>query len=253
MFSRSFRSTLTTFAAIILLPAMLSDTAQAQDRPPLAPDRPGLGEGTSIVGANTVQAEFGYALNVQGTTSALEVGQLLLRYGLSENLELRGNVNSYVVGEGADGYTGTGVGAKWQLHRSNVSQLSLVATVGLPTGTGPFERADNRVRQALLLAFDGALGSGLAFSATGGANFYYTGDAQTQWVFIPTLTTSLNERSGLYVGYGGFYGEGDSENWVEAGLTYLISPDAQLDVNTGLQLDENSDQFFVGLGLAYRF
>lgn len=217
-----------------------------------APDRPGFGDGTSIVRAQTLQAELGYALGVNGRTTH-ELGQLLLRYGMNDALELRGHVNSYVVSDRADGYSGTGVGAKVRLWRSPLSQLSGVATLDLPTGTGPFDSPDDRARQELKLAFDGALGDNLTLSANGGLRFFYTDDAQTEWLFIPTLSTNLNARTGFYVGYAGFYTENMDMNWVEGGLTYLSGPNTQLDINGGLRLDEGSRRVFLGLGLAHRF
>lgn len=244
----TFRRSLATLLCALLL-TLAPSAVQAQ----VVPDRPGLGDGSAVVGTQAIQAELGYALNDFGGATQHEVGQLLLRYGVNDFLELRGGINSYVFTEADDGYNGTSVGAKVRLWRSNVAQLSGVATTGLPTGTGRFESRDDRVRQTLKLAFDGALGTGLSLTVNGGLSFYYTDDAATQWLVIPTLTTSINERTGFYVGYGGFYTENANSNFVEAGLTYLTTPSTQIDVNTGLQLDEGSDYFFIGLGLAHRF
>jgi len=195
---------------------------------------------------------MGYALGVNGRTTH-ELGQLLLRYGLRDFLELRGGIGSYVFSEGSDGYNGTNVGAKVRLWRSSLARLSGVASTSLPTGTGPFDSGDDRVRQDLRLAFDGALGANLSLSINGGLRFFYTDTAETEWVFIPTLSTSLNERTGFYVGYAGFYRETTDGNWVQAGLTYLTNPNTQLDVNTGLRLDEESNRAFFGIGFSHRF
>lgn len=247
------RSLLALLTGCVLLTAAWPADGTAQDRAPLAPDRPGFGDGTAVVTPQTLQAETGYALNADGSSTTLELGQLLLRYGLTHNVELRGYANSYVVADGSNGYTGTGLGAKWKLFQTDLVQLSTVAALALPTGTGPFKSFDDRARQEVRLAFDGALGSTLTFSANGGVSFYYTGTSATSWLFTPSLSTPLNARTGFYVGYAGFYSETTDTNWVESGLTYLVSPDTQLDLNTGLQLDAGSDLFFVGLGLAHRF
>lgn len=218
----------------------------------IAPDRPGFGDGSAVVSDQTFQTELGYALGVNGRTTH-ELGQVLLRYGVRDFLELRGGIGSYVVSEGRDGYNGTSVGAKVRLWRSNLAQLSGVASTNLPTGTGPFDSPDDRVRQDLRLAFDGALGDGLALTVNGGLSFNYTDDAGTAWLFIPTLSTFLNDRTGLYVGYAGFYRENVNASWVEAGLSYLTSPDTQIDFNTGLRVDEDSNRAFFGIGLSHRF
>jgi hypothetical protein len=248
MISSTFRRSLATLLCTLLL-ALGPSAVQAQ----VVPDRPGLGDGSAVVGAQAIQAELGYAYNDFDGSAQHDIGQLLLRYGVNDFLELRGGINSYAFTDGDDGYTGTSVGAKVRLWRSNVAQLSGIATTGLPTGTGRFESQDDRVRQTLNLAFDGALGTGLSLTVNGGLSFYYTDNAATEWLFIPTLNTSINERTGFYVGYGGFYSENANSNFVEAGLTYLTTPNTQIDVNTGLQLDEGSDYFFIGLGLAHRF
>lgn len=239
---------------LVLVWTVLSVEPRAQ----ISADRPGFGNGSTTVGAGTIQAGLGYAFRGNGGNSH-ELGQLLLRYGLSDALEVRGAINSYVVNASPveNGYTGTGVGAKVRLFQNDISALSGLATVDLPTGTGVYDRGDDRARQELTLAFDGALGEGLTFSVNGGASFYYDAGVQddraVQWLFIPTLSFGLTESTGAYVGYAGFYDDGSSTNWVEGGFTFLSTLDTQFDVNAGLVLDDHSDNYFLGLGLAHRF
>ena len=126
-----------------------------------------------------------------------------------------------------------------------------MSTWTLPTGTGAFE--SDRVSQTLALAYDGALGEGLGISVNGGTEVPYGGDADPSYLFIPTLSFGVTDRVGAYVGYAGFYSTGLNTNYVEAGLTLLSSPNTQLDVNTGLQIDEDRSAFVAGLGLAHRF
>jgi hypothetical protein len=208
------------------------------------------------VAPGTFQAGLGYAVNGNGITSH-ELGQLLLRYGVLDGLELRGGVGSYVLNESPfeDGYGGTSVGAKLRLFRTEVSALSGVATLGLPTGDA-FGTSD-RARQELKLAYDGALGEGLTLSVNGGASFFYDegvqDDRAVEWLFVPTLSFGLTDEVGAYVGYAGFYTDGPNASWVEGGFTLLATLDTQLDLNTGLRVDDTGDAFFVGLGLAHRF
>lgn len=233
-------------------------TAPVDTRAQIVPDRPGFGDGTATVGAGAFQASLGYAFNGNGINQH-ELGQLLLRYGVTDALELRGGVNSYVVNESPidNGYNGTGVGAKLRLFQNETSALSGVATLGLPTETGPFDVGDDRARQEVKLAFDGALGEGLTLSVNGGASFFYSAGVQddrfVEWLFIPTLSFGVTENTGAYVGYAGFYDDGPNTNWVEGGVTFLSTVNTQFDVNTGLQIDDNADAFFVGLGVAHRF
>jgi len=243
-------SRLASAALALLLAATLSLAPSASAQ--ISADRPGFGDGTATVAPGTFQAGLGYAVNGNGITSH-ELGQLFLRYGVTDALELRGGVGSYEVTDGENGYNGTGVGAKLRLFQNETSALSGVATLGLPTGTGAFDAVDDRARQTVKLAYDGALGDGLTLSVNGGASFFYTDDSAVEWLLIPTLSFGLTETTGAYVGYAGFYDDGLNANWVEGGLTLLATPDTQLDVNTGLRVDDNGDDVFVGLGVAHRF
>lgn len=231
------------FAVVLMAPS--SATGQ------ISADRPGFGDGTATVAPGTFQAELGAAAANDDFGTNAELGQLLLRYGVADILELRGGVGSAALDAPDTEYTGTSVGGKLRLVQSSLSALSVVSTWDLPTGSGAFE--NDRVSQTLALAFNGALGEGLGLSVNAGTSVPYGGDADPSYLFIPTLSFDVADRVGGYVGYAGFYSTGLNQNYVEAGLTLLSSPDTQLDVNTGLQVDENRSAFFAGLGLAHRF
>lgn len=239
---------------VLLLGASVPLASSAQ----ISADRPGFGDGTTTVAPGTFQAGLGYAFNGNGINNH-ELGQLLLRYGVSDRIEVRGGVGSYVVVESPfdNGYSGTSVGTKVRLAQTDVWTLSGVGSVSLPTGTGVFDTRDDRARQEVKLAFDGALGETITLSVNGGASFFYSAGVQNEraveWLFIPTLSFGVTESTGAYVGYAGFYNEFVNRNWVEGGITFLPNSDTQLDVNTGLRLDEASDGFFLGLGVARRF
>ncbi|MCS3661869.1 transporter [Salinibacter ruber] len=231
------------FAVVLLAPSSAAGQISA--------DRPGFGDGPATVAPGTVQAELGAAAANDDFGTNAELGQLLLRYGVADFLELRGGVGSFALDAPDTEYTGTSVGGKLRLAQSSLSALSVVSTWALPTGTGAFE--NERVSQTLALAFNGALGEGLGLSANAGTSVPYGGDADPSYLFIPTLSFGVTDRVGAYVGYAGFYTTGLNRNYVEAGLTLLSSPNTQLDVNTGLQVDENRGAFVAGLGLAHRF
>jgi hypothetical protein len=242
----STRIALTIFFPLaVLLLAPLTATGQ------ISADRPGFGDGTATVAPGTVQAEFGAAAANDDFGTNAELGQLLLRYGVADFLELRGGVGSFALDAPDTEYTGTSVGGKLRLAQSSLSAFSLVSTWNLPTGTGAFE--SDRVSQTLALAYNGALGEGLGISVNGGTEVPYGGDGDPSYLFVPTLSVDITDGVGGYVGYAGFYSTGLNTNYVEAGLTLLSSPNTQLDVNTGLQVDEDRSAFFAGLGLAHRF
>ena len=217
----------------------------------ISADRPGFGDGTTTVAPGTFQAELGAAAANDDFSTNAEFGQVLLRYGVADFLELRGGVGSFALDAPDTEYTGTSVGGKLRLLRASLSEVSLVSTWALPTGTGAFD--SESVSQTLKLAYNGALGEDLGFSANVGTTLPYSDDGTPSYLFIPTLSFDLSDQASGYVGYAGVYSTGLNTNYVEAGVTLLASPNMQLDVNTGLQVDEYQGAFFVGLGLAHRF
>lgn len=286
----------------------------------ISSDRPGFGDGASTVRQGTLQAELGYQLTRANTNRSVvaagrivrldvdetqhAIGQLILRYGATDALELRGGIGSYsavsaegeacvqaayrpypvdldcrttesqaandgiatTIDERESGYVGAGVGpqpgatlgTKVRLFRNETAMLSALATTTLPLADDAFSGGDDRARQEIKLAFNGALGSSISLLINGGANFFWASGIQEDrapvWLFTPSLTVGLSERVSAYVGYGGFYRDGPNQNFVEGALTLLPTANLQLDVNTGLRVDDNVDAlFFVGLGLSHRF
>jgi hypothetical protein len=256
--------------------------AQAQ----IASDRPGLGDDAAVVAPRTVQTELGYQLAQasEGDRDATlhSFGQLFLRFGLTDYLELRGGVGSIGVlsvdgdDENASGYIGAGqgftsygttLGTKVRLLNTETATLSGLASISVPTRTGDFETVDDRARQEVKGILNAALGSNLSLTVNAGANFFWSegeeaflSDREVEYVFIPTLNIGITETTSAYVGYAGFYSD-DSQpfdaanaNFVETGVTFLATPDTQIDLNGGLRVDDNVDsEFFLGVGLSQRF
>lgn len=243
-------------AAFALLLALLVSVGAA---PPAAAqisaDRPGFGDGTATVAPGRVQASLGYAFDSEGD-DLHEFGQLLVRTGLTDRIELRGGLGSYEVTQDQNGYSGTDLGIKGRLVQAGASTLSAVATTTLPFGTGRNDTPDDRVRQELKLAYDRALGGVATLSINAGASFFYAGGTQNdravEGLFIPTLSAGLTETTSVYAGYAGFYDADTDRHWIEGGLTVLANEDTQFDVNGGLRVDA-ATPFFVGFGLAREF
>ncbi len=218
-------------------------------------DRPGFADGSATVAPGTLQGKGGYALNRAGGANAHEIGQVLLRTGVTDRLEVRGGVGSYVVTEGETGYSGASLGAKLSVLETPKAALGGVATTTLPIGTTL--GAADRARQTVKLVFDAALTDRLAIGVNSGASFFYSAGSQDErdpeGLFLAALGGSLTASVDAFVGYGGFYGKNDNRSWVEGGVTVLATPDTQLDVNGGVRVDGNVDStVFLGLGIAQR-
>lgn len=234
----------------VLLVLLWAAPAHAQ----LSPDRPGMGEGTSVTAPQRLQVEGGYgvATSEAGGTSH-DLGQLLVRYGVASWLEVRGGVGSYVAHEAPrpNGYSGTTLGGKAALWRGQYVQLSALSTWGVPTGTGAYEGGD--VWQAVALAFDAAVAGPISLSSSLGHTVSYGEGASGETMFTVTGGMGIGEAIGFGLGYAGFYSAGPGRNYVEAMITYLSGPNVQLDVSGAYQVDGYEDELQLGVGVAKRF
>lgn len=84
-----------------------------------------------------------------------------------------------------------------------------------------------------------------------------SGQAYTEWAQSWTFGYSLTDRLGAYTEYYGLFPSGADEtrpeNYFNGGLTVLINNDVQWDVRSGVGLNENADDYFVGTGLSIRY
>jgi hypothetical protein len=232
----------------------------------IATDRPGFGDGALLVPHRTVQVEAGYAYAQTGDVDQHRIGQVLARYGLFPNLELRVQLNSYVVQRSPDAAAGdegvadvSGVedarlGVKVGLLRET-APLTLLVTTSIPSGATEFTADDPQPE--IKLAGDVPLTPQVAFSYNAGY-LLTLGEGDFDQA---TLTASLGaplpavEGASVYVGYGGFFAndfEADT-HYLEGGVTYRLGDVIQFDVNAGLGFNGVSPDYFIGVGIARRF
>lgn len=261
------RCTLLLAVCCAALSLALGPAARAQGvEVPLVTDRPGFSDGTSIVAPGTFQLEGGYAFERTGGRTGHVFGQLLGRVGLSEWLEVRPALNSYVVREeprrDVSGFEDASLGLKARLVPGDGvplgrPQIALVANASLPTGDDGEEIGSAGSLFTAKLAADWPLSPAAALTLNVGYDGFAVDDAGGGRALVAaTLGGSLSDAQGLatYVGYAGFYGrDGDDESYIEGGFTYLLSADTQIDANGGALLDSRTRTYFIGAGLAHRF
>jgi hypothetical protein len=203
--------------------------------------------------AGRFQVETGYGYSSRGDRSSHSMGQVLLRYGLTGWLEARGGVGSYVVNDTplANGYGGTSLGLKASLVESPGLSMGLLATTGLPTGTGAYDT--DQVRQDVTLALSAPVAGPLAFASNLGHQFSYGDGLSGETTLTATLLISATETIGVGFGYAGFYTQALNRNYLEGGMTYRTSRNTQLDVNWAYQIDDYQDHLLLGFGIAHRF
>ena len=239
-----------------------SETAEAPntDAPvSFAADRPGYGDATTTVPPFRLALEAGATLLTSDGGLALEIPQLLLRYGLTGWLELRVQVpglNLPIDRDGVPAGTDGGVGFKVAVAMHQRVGLSWVSTFGVPV-------ADlARGEQAFL--WSSSLNLGITLSDSFGMNATATAglrqpfdvpDAALLWELGGALGVSGTfDTTGLYLeGIGVTDQDGAVRLALGLGLTQMLTPTLQLDLSFDYDLPEYGSAIRVGVGVATLF
>lgn len=221
-----------------------------------SPDRPGIGTGSFITPEGMLGLEGGLQFSNTDLNKQLDVGQLLLRYGINEKLEFRAFLGSFTTVDqeligGSTSYTGIqdmSVGFKYNLYEGGASSLSALAELSLPFGTEDFT-SDETVPSVGLLA-DQALNESVSISSNLGYSFS-VGNVDDSWLFTLTPGFVISDSMSGYFGYAGNYYGNFEQHWVEGGVTYSLGSGVQLDLNFGY--DTENEIAFIGGGFAQSF
>lgn len=239
------------FAAILFLIPFTTMKAQST----FAPDRPGLGTGAHVVERGVWYIELGGNYYDGGGYSQINIGEVMIRYGLSQYAELRVSLNSIVIESGSPqdewGAEQPDIGLKFELlnNRSSALTLSGLVSVAIPTGYSIY--ADTRWEPSATLIADLQLSEYWSINSNLGYTFKPEGISDELMFTVTPAFSFAGSKFGGYFGYALFVKADDSKHFIEAGITRLIGNDLQVDINTGV--DVSNGDFFIGAGLAFRF
>jgi hypothetical protein len=235
-------------AAFLFL--LIPFTSTAQD---FVPDRPGIGNGSFITPTGILGVETGASLTGGNDVTQTDLGQILMRYGVTGKLELRALLNSYSIvsfnDENESGFQDIGLGLKWNLISGGQARLSALAEVSLPTGS-EFFTADQTIPLFGLIT-DISLGTYSGVSV----NLNYTpsvSDVERSWLLTVTPGFSIpsNSAVSVYAGYAGRFNEISPDlSFLEAGLAFTNENGVQFDLNSGYELE--FETYFIGAGVAF--
>lgn len=222
----------------------------------ITPDRPGIGSGATVLAPGVFNLESGVSVSGGTAVDAYSIGELLFRAGVG-GVELQIFANSFVVTRSdaipaldEEGFADMGVGVKVPVARDvgDRMNLSVQGVLTAPTGSEAFSN-DEWVAALNALA-DIGLSDRAGVSVNLGVTEGAGGSGETVSLIV-TPGVALSDAVGAYAGWAGFFADGGDVNFGEAGLTFLLDDDAQLDVNGGWALD--ADDWFFGAGIAVRF
>lgn len=250
--------------------ALHSATVDTGQCDPIDADRPGVADGSHVIGAGRLQLETGYLHErhpEDGALRRLSLVPALLRIGLSSRVEARLESNSFTQERVSSPFgvvsTSTGLsplylGGKVVLYESRGDSALSVATivrVAPPSGTEEFRtvRATGDFRVvadwdfAPTLSLNPNVGwaeyedSGMRFGTALGA-LTLSWEPTAHWnPFVDVGYQSREERGGTWAMV------------VDAGVSYLVGCDVALDVSAGQNLHGfTAPKPFVAAGISVR-
>jgi hypothetical protein len=232
----------------------------------LVTDRPDQTESAVVIPAWRLQIETGLAkewVNT-GTDSYDEktrFGTTLLRFGLFDFMEFRlgsdmlNNRQKLPAGVPRDdlGISPIGFGFKFAIAKENgiVPDIALITSWQIPN-TGNTAYSSDKWQHSFVFSFAHTLSERWGLGYNLGYEFERSFDVSA---FKYTLAGgySIAERWGVYIElYGGKVSTIPWDLRTDAGITFLLFPNFQLDFSGGAGLTENSHLGYISLGLSWR-
>jgi hypothetical protein len=249
-----------------------SDEAEEPKDEPLESDRPDFTEATTTVGLGRLQIEGGYKFThgIGGVPShdAHDLPEMLLRYGVAERLELRAAWDEGVVFDRRldrnsgrvvteTGFTDVELGVKYAISKQDKwrPQTAMIVALTAPVGSSSQTSGQVDVRVNYLYSWEFNKKTSLNCS-TGNLWTGESGDHFSELFQAVSLEYEWTEK--LHV-FGEWYAlvprdgrDNRTQHYFDSGLTYLLTPNVQLDWSAGLGLSDASDRFFTGCGVTIR-
>jgi len=247
------------FFSILAVPS-----AAENEAPPLVTDRPDFTESVLTVPRGGIQLEFGYTFSEDGGAKNHALGELLIRAGLGERVELRVGLNSWVRHDGADctdGLEDSYLGAKFQLLDAPDEPgrlrpgVALLLGTSLPTGSDGFGEDDLQPDITLAAAWDLNQRSSISTNI-GYASISEADERQDELFGSLAYGYGLSDSVGCYIEYYQFLhtaNGADDPGFLNGGFTWLARDDFQFDWRAGYQLTGEGREFFIGIGGSWRW
>lgn len=229
--------------------------------PPMVTDRPDQTESPYTVPKGFLQIEGGFLYEYdnlpEGYTQLFNFSNTVLRFGISDNAEIRAGVNYLkfipVSQQDEVGLGPLQIGSKFKIgeEKGFIPKISMLVTLGLPfTGDNIFK--PDYFAPSFLFAFQHTLSPKVSLGYNLGASW----DGVHAWATgIYSLSCGYSVSNEVNV-YGEFYGlvpeKGSAWHQFDAGLSWLIMRNLQVDVSAGTALNAAAPDYFVATGLSVR-
>ncbi|WP_179344727.1 transporter [Winogradskyella ursingii] len=232
---------------------------------PLVTDRPDATEASSTVGKNVLQFETGglyesfEANNIKSENYTYNT--MLIRYGILDNLELRlgwdfvegvTKVNGNKLDNVTSGLSPLLLGVKIDIAEEN-GAMPEIAVIGhvFPIFSASEDYRPETTGVDFRFSFAHTLSENSSIGYNIGAE-WGNDSPETAAIYTLAYGYSFTDRWGMYAEvYGDLPEDSSANHFWDAGFTYLVCDDLQLDTYFGTSFTEGQD-ILIGAGLSYR-
>jgi len=241
---------------------MPATTAATQQPDELVTDRPDFTESAQTIAPGRFQLESGLTIQRTGAVRSSSYGEALVRVGLNDRTELRLGVPSYLRAHGAgaatSGLDDSFLGAKFRFTQKD-APTSVALLVGSTLPTGARRVATRKYQPEAVLSVEPppigntAVGVNLGYvRASDGAQRF------DQFFGSVALGFDIAPKTGAFLETFAFSKDSpgsDMQTFIDGGLSYLLTPDMQLDARLGFGVGNSAGgpDYFYGIGLSRRF
>lgn len=237
---------------------LFSKASFAQMTEKIETDRPDQTESPFVVPRNYLQGEFGFnRINYEGEVQQYFLPTALLKYGLSNRLELRveatpytETIRSVIDNEKSLKLEPVELGFKLRLFEEKglLPKTSLIAHAGLPFLASKEFRGSTFTYIARL-TMQHSLSERLGLGYNIGIEKDIEGTTSGFYTFAPGL--NISEKWYSYIeAFGSFAGA--SEHNLDGGIAFNPSPDTKIDLSAGFGLGDSPLKNYVALGFSFR-
>ncbi|WP_417392864.1 transporter [Gimesia sp.] len=238
---------------------------------PLQTDRPNFTSTSVTVGKGVTQLEFGYTYldsEEQGADVKYQsFGEFLFRRGIvADWMEFRLSFSPLEQATDAGLYQNTtfgsqdlGLALQFALtpQQGILPEMALITSMSVPTGSSAFTA--NQVEPGIDLVYAWTLNDfvNVAASTQGYGDVDDSGESFLEIAQSCSVGYTLTEKLGAFTEWFVLIPSGArtarTEHYFDAGFTYLITNNLQLDLSAGVGLNDAADAYFVGAGCSIRF
>lgn len=236
---------------ILIVAVICSGQLMAQQ---IVTDRPDQTEASSTVPKGSLQIESGiqstYTENGLDKERQLLAPTTLFRYGLTKGIEIRvlnqlESVKNQTIGKESTGMSDLEIGTKIQfLKKENINtEIAFLSHLILPTGSSELSNVNYGTINKLSIAHKINENANLGYNI--GYNYFGTGNGD--FTYTLSLAVGISEKFGIYLEP---YGElTELKNYVsnfDAGVTYLLKDNLQLDFSFGTGINNKMNYISTG-------